>query len=427
MRIDQLSNQNNDSISVFGRLDWWLILLYLLLVFIGLTNIYSSEYTEAQSAIFDFKTSHGKQIINVTISLIIGFVILLLDIRFYQSLGYLFYVASLLLLMVTLFIGKTVNGAQGWLVIGSFQLQSAEFTKIGTVFALSKYLSGYGINMQNKRDLIIGVAFIAIPIILVLAQNDTGSALVFLSLFLVLFRNGLNPYVILIPVYLGITGLMVLIFDKTPVLIAIGIITTIVYIFVRKYFRAIIILVAILGLTIGVVFGIDFAFNKILKDYQRERIEVLIGKKVDNKGAGYNVHQSLIAIGSGGFLGKGFLKGTQTKFNFVPEQTTDFIFCTIGEEWGFVGSFILILLYVLLMSRLILIADNQKNEFSKYFCYGAASIFFFHFLINLAMVMGLFPVIGIPLPFVSYGGSSMLSFTILLFVVLKLDESNKSI
>jgi rod shape determining protein RodA len=259
----------------------------------------------------------------------------------------------------------------------------------------------------------------------VLAQNDTGSAMVFFSLVFVLFRQGLSPWYIIMPVWLGILSLAVLIVGINPVLITLGILTLLAYYFVRKQPKIILVLIGAAVLSAGIVFSVDFGVNHILKEYQRERIDVLIGKEVDPKGAGYNVHQSLIAIGSGGAVGKGFLKGTQTKYNFVPEQSTDFIFCTIGEEYGFAGSATLIFLYLTLMYRIVVMAERQKFMYNRCYAYGVLSIIFFHFTINLSMTMGLFPVVGIPLPFVSYGGSSLMAFTLLLFILLKLDAANR--
>lgn len=418
-----MTNKNQ---GFLANLDWITVGIYFLLFTFGWFNIYSSEHTVAQSSLIDFNLSHGKQIINIALSLAVGFFILLLDSRIFHTLSYVFYVLMLLLLIATLFIGKTVNGAQGWIQIGSFMLQTAEFMKVATALALGKYLSNYGVDLKKNQDKAIAFGLIFLPCLVVLLQNDTGSALVFLALFFVLFRQGLASWFIILPVWVGVVSLMVLIFGKIPVLIGLAAIAIIFYFLVRMSRKIILLLVLVFLLSSGIVFGVDFGFNSILKPYQKERIEVLIGQKVDQKGAGYNVHQSLIAIGSGGFFGKGYLEGTQTKFNFVPEQTTDFIFCTIGEEWGFLGSLFLIGLLVMLMHRIIRIAERQKFVFNRCYAYGVVSILFIHFTINLAMTMGLFPVIGIPLPFISYGGSSMLSFTILLFILLKLDAANHS-
>jgi rod shape determining protein RodA len=424
MILNQGINSRRESL--FGRLDYTLLGIYFLLLVIGWINIYSSEYSESQKLIIDFNMSHGKQIMWVGISLLIGFFILMLDVRIYHTLGYVFYAAMLVLVVVTIFVGKVVNGAQGWLQIGGFQLQSAEPMKVATALALAKFLSNYGIDLKLSRDKALSFGIIFLPCILVLAQNDTGSALVFLSLFIVLFRQGLQAWFIVLPVWVGVVSLMVLIFSKLAVIITLTIIAILGYFILRRSLRMVFVLIACYILSAGVVFGIDFAYNKVLKDYQRDRIEVLIGKKIDMKGAGYNVHQSLIAIGSGGFIGKGFLKGTQTKYNFVPEQTTDFIFCTIGEEYGFIGSLFLVVLYLLLMRRIIIIAERQKFIFNRCYAYGVLSIIFIHFLINISMTLGLFPVIGIPLPFVSYGGSAMVGFSILIFILLKLDAANRS-
>jgi rod shape determining protein RodA len=400
-------------------------LIFILLLTIGWINIYSSEYHENMSKIFDMSMSHGKQIIWISASLILAFFIVLMDSRIYHTISYMVYGFALALLLTTLFIGKTVAGAKGWIVIGGFQLQTAEIAKVATVLAVSRHLSTHGVDIRNIRDRLIAFAIIMVPCLLVLLQNDTGSALVFLALIFILYRVGLSAWYIIIPVWLGIISLTVLMSSKTPVLIGLGIITFLAVIVVRKQVRLVLIMLGVALLSVGIAFGVDYGVKHVLKDYQRERIDVLLGKEVDVKGAGYNVHQSLIAIGSGGFSGKGFLKGTQTKYDFVPEQSTDFIFCTIGEEYGFLGSAGVVCLYLLLMWRIITIAERQKFLFNRLYAYGVFSIIFIHFTINIGMTLGIFPVIGIPLPFVSYGGSSFIAFTLLLFILLKLDASDR--
>jgi rod shape determining protein RodA len=400
-------------------------LLYIVLLVIGWINIYSSEYHENMAKVIDMSMSHGKQLIWISISLVLAFFIVLMDSRIYHTIAYLFYAFSLSLLLTTLVIGKTVAGAKGWIVIGGFQLQTAEIAKVGTVLALARHLSTHGVDIRNTRDRMIAFAIIMLPCLLVLLQNDTGSALVFLSLFFILYRVGLSAWYLIIPVWLGIISLTVLMADKKPVLIGLGAITLVALFIVRRQPKLMFIMLGIAALSAGITFGVDYGVNHILKDYQRERIDVLLGKEVDVKGAGYNVHQSLIAIGSGGFSGKGFLKGTQTKYDFVPEQSTDFIFCTIGEEYGFLGSATVIILYLVLMWRIVTIAERQKFLFNRVYAYGVLSIIFIHFTINIGMTLGIFPVIGIPLPFISYGGSSFIAFTILLFILLKLDASDR--
>ncbi|RYD79494.1 MAG: rod shape-determining protein RodA [Sphingobacteriales bacterium] len=418
---------NNDfsSRSILANLDWLAASIYLALIVIGIVNIYSSEYSEGQQMIINFSMSHGHQLMWLGISIVLAFMAMLLDSRIYHTISYLVYGFGIALLLVTLVIGKTVAGAKGWIQIGGFQFQSAEVVKLATVMALAKYLSTHGVDIRNVKQRWIAFGIVLLPCALVLAQNDTGSAMVFFSLVFVLFRQGLSPWYIIMPVWLGILSLAVLIVGIYPVLITLGILTLLAYYFVRRQPKIILVVIGAAILSAGLVFSVDFGVNHVLQDYQRERIDVLIGKEVDPKGAGYNVHQSLIAIGSGGLYGKGFLGGTQTKYNFVPEQSTDFIFCTIGEEYGFAGSALLILLYLTLMYRIVKMAERQKFMYNRCYAYGVLSILFFHFTINLSMTMGLFPVVGIPLPFVSYGGSSLMAFTLLLFILLKLDAANR--
>ncbi len=418
---------NNDfsSRSILANMDWLAATVYLLLVLIGVVNIFSSEYSEGQGIMIDFARSHGKQIIWMGVSIVLGFMAMLMDSRIYHTVSYLVYGLAVGLLIVTLAIGKEVAGAKGWLVIGGFQFQTAELAKLATAMALAKFLSTHGVDIRDVKQRWIAFGIVLFPCALVLAQNDTGSAMVFFSLVFVLYRQGLSPWYIIMPVWLGILSLAVLIVGITPVLVTLGILTLIAYYFVRRQPKVILVVLGAAVLSAGIVFSVDFGVNNILKEYQRERIDVLIGKEMDRKGAGYNVHQSLIAIGSGGLYGKGFLDGTQTKYNFVPEQSTDFIFCTIGEEYGFAGSAVLIILYLTLMYRIVRMAERQKFMYNRCYAYGVLSIIFFHFTINLAMTMGLFPVVGIPLPFVSYGGSSLMIFSLLLFILLKLDAANR--
>jgi rod shape determining protein RodA len=418
-------NQQGQPKSLLANLDWVTAGIYAILLLFGWLNIYSSEFGESTQRILDTSTSHGKQLLWIGASMLTIIFIFLLDYRLYHTISYLFYGFALLLLLVTLVMGKVVAGAKGWLVIGGFQLQTSEIAKFATAMALARYLSTHGVDISRWRDKLIGFAFILVPCAMVLLQNDTGSAMVFLALTFVLYRQGLEAYFITIPVYVGVLSLMVLLFDKMPVLITVGVLGFLIFWLVRRQLKLVGLLLLFLCTSVGIVFGVDFAVNKVLKEYQRERIYVTIGKIEDPKGVGYNVRQSLIAIGSGGVTGKGFLKGTQTKYNFVPEQSTDFIFCTIGEEYGFIGSAFLMLLYLYLLYRIMLIAERQKFLYNQCYAYGVFAILFFHFTINIGMTLGILPVIGIPLPFISYGGSSLLAFTALLFVLLKLDAANK--
>jgi rod shape determining protein RodA len=417
---------NTENKSLFANVDYLALFIIFALMVIGFFNIYSAEYSDEQKKVIDFSMSHGKQLINIAIALVLAVIIFLLDARIFHTIAYFVYAFGILLLLITLGLGTAHHAAKGWLAIGGFQLQTAEFGKFATAMALAKYLSTHGVDIRVTRDRLYAFAIILLPCLIVLLQNDTGSALVFFSMFFVLFREGLNPLYLIIPLWIGIVSLSVLMAGQQYVLIGIGIIALLGYLYLRRQRKLLYIFTLAIVVSVGVSFGVDYGFNHIFKDYQRDRIEILLGKKVDAKGAGYNVHQSLIAIGSGGVIGKGYLKGTQTKFRFVPEQTTDFIFCTIGEEWGFAGSFLVIMLYVVLMYRIVRMAERQKFEFNRFYAYGAMGIIFFHFFINIGMTLGLFPVVGIPLPFISYGGSSMLTFTIMLFILLKLDAANST-
>ncbi len=411
--------------SITQNLDWVIILIYLALVLFGAINIYSAEYDLSNPTIWDFTENYGKQLIWIAISLILAIGILIVDARFYSAFAYGFYVIVLGLLIVTLLVGKEVAGARSWLEIGSFALQASEFAKFATALALAKFLNRYEIRMTNVSHVLIAIVIFVIPAGMVLLQNDTGSAMVYGVFGLVLFRQGLPGYFLYVPIGLGVLFLSTLLFEKVLVLIGLVILAVLIYWLLKSQKRAAFMVISGLIICSGFVYAVDYAFNNFLLPHQQERINVLLGKEVEIQGAGYNIHQALIAVGSGGLYGKGFLEGTQTRFDFVPEQSTDFIFCTIGEEYGFIGSVIVILLFTFLIVKLILSAESQKARFPRIYGYGVASVLLFHFTVNIGMTIGLFPVIGIPLPFISYGGSSLLGFTILLFIYLKLDASDK--
>jgi rod shape determining protein RodA len=327
----------------------------------------------------------------------------------------------LLLLLSTFAFAKNVKGSYGWIDIGSYKLQPAEFAKFATNMALAKFLSTLDTRMQDFKTKLISLVIIGIPAIIILLQNDTGSALVFGAFVLVLYREGLSGNVLLLGLVSGALFVLSLLLPQTTLFIVIGIIALLFLMVVRRNKKNILIIATGAIVAMGIVFSVDYFYNSVLQEHQRVRIDVLLGKEVDLKGAGYNVNQSKIAIGSGGFFGKGFLQGTQTKYDFVPEQSTDFIFCTVGEEWGFIGSVVVIGLFVALLTRLIYVAERQRSAYSRIYGYGVACILFVHLLINIGMTIGLAPVIGIPLPFFSYGGSSLWSFTILLFIFIRLD------
>ncbi|MCB0807143.1 MAG: rod shape-determining protein RodA [Bacteroidales bacterium] len=408
--------------SILQNLDWTTILLYFLLVIIGWINIHAAVYSEAHSSLFDFSHNSGKQLIWIGTSILIAAVILIIDAKFFSAFAYPIYILIIMLLMGVLIGGKEIAGSKSWFQIGSFSLQPAEFAKFATALALARFLSKIDINFRDWSTRILAAFIIFIPAGLILLQHDTGSALVFSALVLVLFREGLSGKLLWLGLFVAFLFIIALLFNK---FIIIGVLAAIAVlaIVLNKYFRKRwLIITGIFLLASGYVYSVDYAFENILEDHQRKRINVLLGIETDIHGAGYNVHQSKIAIGSGGITGKGFLNGTQTKFNFVPEQSTDFIFCTIGEEWGFIGSLVLILLFIGLLTRIVFIAERQRSKFSRIYGYGVASIIFFHFAVNIGMTIGLFPVIGIPLPFISYGGSSLWGFTILLFIFLKQDS-----
>ena len=498
--------------SIFKNIDWVTISIYLALVFIGCISIYAAVYNEENSAIFDVSQRYGSQLIWMIFAFIIAFVILLLDGNFFTSFAIPIYGLLMLILVAVLLFGVTVNGATSWFEIGRVKIQPAEFAKFATVLALAKYLSMPNIRIKEFKTKVIATTIIAIPALLILMQNDTGSTLTYVAFIFLLYREGLSGNILFLGVLAILVFVLTLVFGATSMILfgfiiflllyaatkydlKITVFTTLAiisFLIFNTYFEIkdsfiffgiTLILFSIflfiftnkklkdkgshyLGIFIFVVscayiYSIDFAFNKVLKEHQRTRITVLLGEedqlikqiktlefkmneetfsqeqklviKTDLKtkkeslkelqqGNGWNIKQSLIAIGSGGFTGKGFLQGTQTKFNFVPEQSTDFIFCTIGEEWGFLGTSFVILLYMALFLRIIFIAEKQRSTFSRIYGYGVASILFIHFIVNIGMTIGLVPVIGIPLPFISYGGSSLWSFTILLFIFIKLDS-----
>ena len=406
---------------IFGDIDWTLILLYLALVLIGWVSIYAAVYNDAHSSILDLSQSYGKQMIWIVTSLFIGLVILLTDARFFSTFAFLIYGVTILLLIAVLTFGSTVSGSKSWFQIGGFGLQPAEFAKFATNLALARFFSGQHIDVKDFRTKFIPLLILGAPALLILLQNDTGSALVYSSFILVLYRMGLSGNFLLAGVMIGVIALSTLMVGQYWVMGFVGLMAGALLFFIKRNRSNILNLIGLLLLAVGFIYSVDYAFDNFLGDHQKSRIDVLLGKTLDLKGAGYNVNQSKIAIGSGGLIGKGFLKGTQTKYNFVPEQSTDFIFCTVGEEWGFVGTTAVIVLFVLLLMRIIKVAERQRSTFSLIYGYGVASILFFHFAINIGMTIGLVPVIGIPLPFISYGGSSLWAFTILLFIFIKLD------
>ena len=403
---------------IFYNIDWGLVLIYFLLVSIGLINIYAAVYNEEHGSILDFSQRYGKQVIWISSSFTLAIFILMIDPKLFSAFSFVFYGASMLLLIAVLLIGKTVSGSKSWIDLGGFDLQPSEFAKIAVNLAVAKYLSALNIRMEDMRTKITTMAIIGFPALLILLQDDTGSALVFSAFIFVLYREGLSGNILIILALIIVLFVVTLMVNKFVIVGLLFIAALFWFTMIKKNRKDIITLIGLFMLVAGFVMAVDYVFNNVLEAHQQERINVLIGKEVDLKGAGYNVNQSKIAIGSGRFIGKGFLHGTQTKFNFVPEQSTDFIFCTVGEEYGFV---IVIGLFIGLFYRLLNAAERQRSAFARIYGYGVASILFIHFVINIGMTLGLAPVIGIPLPFFSYGGSSLWAFTILLFIFVKMD------
>ena len=395
--------------------------MFLLMVVMGWLNIYAAVYNEDHQSIFDLSQNYGKQTIWIAGALVLALMILVIDGKFYAAFSYPIYGAMLLLLLSTFAFARDVKGSYGWIDIGSFKLQPAEFAKFATNMALAKYLSTLDIRMQDMRTKITSLILLGVPMAIILLQNDTGSALVFGAFIFVLYREGLSGNILLLGFLTIVLFVLTLLVEQLVLFSIIGGVALVFFFLIRKTRKNILVIVIGALLASSVVFSVDYVYRNVLQAHQRTRIDVLLGKQTDLKGAGYNVNQSKIAIGSGEFWGKGFLQGTQTKYDFVPEQSTDFIFCTVGEEWGFLGSSVVILLFMALLARIIYVAERQRSQYSRIYGYGVASILFFHLMINIGMTIGLAPVIGIPLPFFSYGGSSLWSFTILLFIFIKLD------
>ncbi len=406
-----------------ANIDWILVGMYLLLVLMGWGNIYAAVYNEEASSILDISQKYGKQLMWILTSVALILIIMVMDSSIYETLAYPIFGLSIASLLAVLIFGTEIAGARSWFTFGGFSLQPSEFAKFATVLALSKFLSGKGVSVANWSGKLGALAIILLPAMLIIPQPDPGSALVYTSLLLVLYRVGLSGNYIFIGMGVVILFILSLLLDKLALMGSIVILGLLIIYLFRKNRAWIYRISAVVILCVGVIQSVDYAFYNVLEDRHRNRINILLGKAHDPQGIGYNTNQSMIAIGSGGFSGKGYLKGTQTKFDFVPEQSTDFIFCTVGEEWGFLGSMAVVVLFTLFLFRLIIVAERQKSNFSRIYGYGVASILFFHFAINIAMTIGLAPVIGIPLPFFSYGGSSLWGFTLLLFIFIKLDSS----
>ena len=409
--------------NITNKIDWVTVLLYCAIVFLGWLNIYAVTYDESvSSSIFSLHLNSGRQLIFIAGSALIIAAILIIDRQFYETFAYIIYGLILLLLLLVPIVGKEVGGNKAWLGIGSFGVQPSEFAKFATALVVAKIIGSIGFRIDNLRNQLILFAVIGAPMMLILLQKDTGTALVFTVFLLVFFREGMSPFIILTGLASALIFVLTLLVENEYYLYAgVAIILAIAILMGRKKFKRIALLTVGALMIIMVMKSVDYIVTDVLKPHQQNRIKALINPDADPLGFGWNVTQSKIAIGSGGFLGKGFLQGTQTKFDFVPEQSTDFIFCTIGEEHGWIGSLFTIALFMTFLLRIVFLAERQKNKFSRVYGYSVACILFFHFMVNIGMTIGLFPVIGIPLPFFSYGGSSLWGFTILLFVFLKLD------
>jgi rod shape determining protein RodA len=463
--------------SLWSNIDWVTILAFLLLVFMGWINIYAAVYNEEFQSIFDTSQRYGKQLMWIGAALLIAFIILLIDTNFYVFFSYVLYGLFIVLLILVLIFGREINGAKSWFTIGNFGFQPSEFMKFATALVLARYMNVHGFKIHKLKSLAIISAIIFTPVFFILLQNDTGSALVYFSFIFVLYREGLTGVVLFFGFLIAILFVLTLILSNLTlglILLGVALFSYLILsikqnqfirvfgifsvitglFFASNYFLSqkfeisyVIIAGSIAGSLVALIYSIrkrlknyiiissvflgailftlsvDYGFENLLEPHHQVRINELLGIESNPQGAGYHVNQSKIAIGSGGFWGKGYLNGTQTKFDFVPEQSTDFIFCTVGEEWGFAGTSVVIVLFLFLLIRLVFLAERQRSGFSRIYGYSVAVILFFHFMVNVGMTIGLMPVIGIPLPFFSYGGSSLWSFTILLFIFIRLDAS----
>jgi rod shape determining protein RodA len=408
--------------NIFANIDKVSILLYILLLLFGWISIYASQYNDDTSFAINLTTRYGKQLLFINIACFVAFLTLIIDWKFYYSLSFLFYISIILLLIGVLFKGSVAGGSTSWFELGSFKFQPSEFAKFTTALALAKYYNNIHFKKIYLLDKLKTYAIILLPFLLIVLQNDLGTALVFTAFVLVMYREGLSGNILIFGIAIGVLFVMTLLIAKLILTSIIAGIIIILILLSRKKKKEIMALISIFIISTSFIFSVNYIFNEVLAPHQKTRINVLLGKEIDPQGAGYNLIQSKIAIGSGGFSGKGFLNGTQTRFDFVPEQSTDFIFCTIGEEWGFLGSLLLMILFIGLLLRILFLAERQRSNFSRIYGYSVATILFIHFVINIGMTIGLLPVIGIPLPFISYGGSSLVGFTILLFIFLNLDS-----
>ena len=411
--------------SITNNLDWISVAIYIILVILGWLNIYSSSLSSSleDASLFDFSQIYGKQMLFIFFTIPLVFIILAIDGKFYEKYSSVIYGVALVLLAGLFVAGKTIAGQRCWYAIGSFTIQPSEFAKAATALALAKYLSDVQVNLKDVNRQIQALLIIFLPIMLILPQPDPGSALIYSVFILVLYREGLPAWYVWTGFIAILLFILSLVFEPWAVVLMALIVICIIYFKSRLGNRNIIASALIFVMISGFVFSVDYVFDNVFKQHHRDRFNILLGKEVDMKGIGYNTNQSEIAIGSGGWFGKGYLEGTQTKGGFVPEQHTDYIFTTVGEEWGFIGSLVVMGLFMILILRTIYLAERQKTKFSRVYGQCVAGILFIHFFVNIAMVVGIFPTIGVPLPFFSYGGSGLWGFTILLFIFLKMDAN----
>lgn len=402
--------------------DGRLIFYYLMLVVVGWLTIFSTSYNPDAVQEFSFSLPYVRQILWIATSIIMGIVVLFLDSRTIQHFSYHVYLFCLLLVISTFFLGSKVNGATSWIKIGSFSIQPTEFMKLATALALAKFFNEGKTSVEKKRIWLYAFGIILLPAFIILLQKDTGSALVFLSFVIMFYREGMNGVMFIMGAVAVFLFVFTLLTNEIYAIALLTVILIVAWFLNRKDKKKIIRNIIIYVCALVFIGAVNLAYNKVLQPHQKQRIDTLLGKTADPKGADFNLIQSKIAIGSGGFFGKGYLNGTQTKLNFVPEQSTDFIFCAIGEEWGFFGSCIVFALFILLIIRIFRLSEKQRNPYARYYGYGIAGILAFHFFINIGMTVGLVPIIGIPLPFISYGGSSLWAFSLMLFTFINLNS-----
>ena len=403
-----------------------LLLVYLLLVAAGWFNIYSVVYDPESMAGFSLATRYGKQLVFIGFAVLLAAFVMIADVRIFTQFAYLYYGICILLLLAVLVIGTEISGAKSWIKVGPLSIQPSEFAKVATCLAFAKYVSQPALNMKRSRTQLQAALWFLIPMVLILLQPDAGSVLVFLAFLLPLYREGMSGWVLVTGLVAAVLFVAALLVNRYVLLGGIALVATFLIWRNKRTLKNVVLGVLLFAVCSFYILGVEYAFNR-LSPHQQTRINVLLGKEQDLHGAGYNVNQSKIAIGSGSFWGKGYLQGTQTKFDFVPEQSTDFIFCTVGEEWGWVGCTVFLGGYLFLLLRIVKLAERQKSAYARVYGYGVAGIFFMHFFVNVGMTIGLLPVIGIPLPFFSYGGSSLWAFTLLLFIFVKMDARQRNL